>query len=63
MTAQPTARELEVLAAFIARRSRKAAAAELGISVNTVKTILARAYRKIDVDCVLDAEEWMRCHS
>jgi hypothetical protein len=43
---EPTARELEVLAAFIRHRSRKQAAAALGISDATAAWYLKRLYRK-----------------
>jgi len=56
----PTPRELEVLRAVIRFRSRKEAAAALGISVNTVKRHLAAAYAAIGADCLLDAEDWLR---
>ena len=42
----PTARELEVLAAFIRHHSRKLAAATLGISDQTAAWHLKRLYRK-----------------
>jgi DNA-binding NarL/FixJ family response regulator len=55
-----TPRQLEVLRAYVRTRSRKAAAAELGISVETVKKHVAGAYAVIGVDCLLDAAEWLR---
>jgi hypothetical protein len=46
MSAEPTARELEVFAAFRHWRSRKLAAAELGISDGTAAVHLKHLYRK-----------------
>jgi DNA-binding CsgD family transcriptional regulator len=46
---QPTARELEVLAAFLRHGSRKCAAAELGISDCTASATLAHLYAKLKV--------------
>jgi DNA-binding NarL/FixJ family response regulator len=57
MTAQPTARELEVLAACLRQGSQKAAAYELGIAVQTVKNTTSGLYRKLDVDSAGGAAE------
>lgn len=43
---EPTARELEVFAAFCRHRSRKIAAAELGISDQTAAVHLKHLYSK-----------------
>jgi DNA-binding NarL/FixJ family response regulator len=45
----PTARELEVLAAFVRHRSRKCAAAELGICDSTAAVHLRRLYARLGV--------------
>jgi DNA-binding CsgD family transcriptional regulator len=55
------ARELEVLAALAAGRSRRRVAEELFLSVNTVKTYARQAYRKLGVNTLADAVA--RCES
>ena len=57
MTAQPTARELEVLAAYFRHHSRKLAAHELGITDGTARAHLTRLYARLDVDCASQAAE------
>ena len=54
----PTPRELQVLAAFIRHRSRKLAAAELGISDQTAMVHLRKLYRRIGVHSLEEA----RCY-
>lgn len=46
----PTARELEVLAAMLRRGSAKEAAHELGIATETVRNHASRLYLKLGVD-------------
>jgi DNA-binding NarL/FixJ family response regulator len=48
MTAQPTARELEVLAACL-RLGQKGAAQELGISLGTIRAHSNSLYHKLGV--------------
>ena len=50
MTARPTPRELEVFETVCRVGSGKAAAAELGISRDTVRDTLHRMYRRIGAD-------------
>lgn len=52
---KPTARELEVLAAVRRLRSRKCAAAELGITDLTAAVHLKHLYRKLGARCSDDA--------
>jgi DNA-binding NarL/FixJ family response regulator len=55
MTAQPTARELEVLAACLRHHSTKLAAHELGITDSTARNHLSRLYARLNVDCASQA--------
>ena len=62
-TISPTARELEVLRVYVAKKgSRTETGDALGLSPNTVHTQVQRAYEKIGADCLLDAAEWLRRH-
>lgn len=51
----PTARQLQVLAAYFRHHSTKIAACELGISDRTVRNQLSRLYARLDVDCASQA--------
>lgn len=55
MTPAPTARQLQVLAAYFRHHSTKIAACELGISDGSVRNHLSRLYARLDVGCASQA--------
>ena len=57
-TPQLTARETEVLALIAAGLSNREIADELFLSVNSVKTHIRTAYRKVGVSRRVDAIRW-----
>lgn len=59
MTAQPTARELEVLAAYCRHHSTKLAAHELGITDKSARKRLSHLYARLDVASAIEAAEML----
>lgn len=56
---EPTARQRQVLAAFLRHGSRKLAAAELGIADQTAMVHLRRLYQRTGTHSVEEAAEFL----
>jgi DNA-binding NarL/FixJ family response regulator len=54
-TMAPTARQVEILRVYVEAGSQRAAATQLGISAQTVKTTLASLRLRLDVDTTIQA--------